>query len=116
MKKITIVWTIILIIIVGGLTIIGFKIKSEKIDNIMESSLVETSKKYLGLYTGEYPKMGNKTVLTNEKLKDFGYDAKLEKGCDGYVVIENSEMGFTYKAYIKCSDYTTKGYKDENQK
>lgn len=112
MKKITIVWTITLIIIVGGLTAIGFKIKSEKIDNIMETSLVEQTEKYLGLYTNLYPTLGNTTKITYEELLNQNYDANLEEGCTGYVIIENTNMGFQYKAYINCPDYTTEGYEE----
>ncbi len=113
MKKITIVWTITLLIIVGGLTIIGLKIKNDNKSNFMEDELVTQTEKYMGLYPNLYPTLGNKVKFTSEKLKEEGYDAKLEDDCVGYVEVENINTGFKYKAYIKCSDYTTKGYSEE---
>ena len=112
MKKITIVWTITLIIIIGGLTVIGFKIKENKIDNIMEKSLVEETEKYLGLYTNLYPTLGNFTKITYEELVDKEYTPVLDKGCTGYVIVKNTNMGFTYKGYIKCPEYVTEGYEE----
>jgi hypothetical protein len=110
MKKITIVWTITILIIVGGLTIIGFKYKEKNGSNIMEKSLVTQTQKYFGLYPGLYPSKGSQVKITNDELKEEGYDAELDDDCTGYVVIEYADMGYTYNAYIKCPDYTTKGY------
>ena len=112
MKKITIVWTITLIIIIGGLTAIGFKIKEDKIDNIMEKSLVEQTEKYLGLYTNLYPTLGNSTKITYNELLEKEYDPGLEEGCTGYVLVKNSNMGFTDKGFIKCPEYMTEGYEE----
>ena len=115
MKKITIVWTIILIMIITGLTIIGFKIKADNIDNIMEESIIKQTEKYFGLYPSLYPSKGNSKTMKVEELINNGYDPELEEGCTGYVTITNGDMGFKYDAYIKCPDYTTKGYDEESQ-
>ncbi len=114
MKKFTIIWTLTLILIVGGLTVIGLNIKKENIGNISEKSLIEQAKKYLGLYTSLYPTKGSTLKLEGEKLKDEGYDPKLEKDCIGYVIISNEDMGFQYKAYVSCPDYVTEGYSNNN--
>lgn len=114
MKKITIIWTITLILIVAGLTVLGFKIKKENIDNIMEDALVEQAEKYLGLYPGLFPTLGNNIKLTAEELKDNGYDAGLSnENCEGYIIVENTNSGFKYHPYVKCSDYMTEGYSEE---
>ncbi len=113
MKKITIVWTIVLIIIVAGLTVIGLKIKNDNATNFMEDALVEQAEKYLGLYPGLFPPRGESITLKSEKLASDGYDAKLEENCTGYVTVDNTNSGFKYKAYIKCPDYTTKGYEEK---
>ena len=113
MRKITIVWTITLIIIVSVLTFIGFKYKEKNIDSIMEEELIKQAEKYLGLYPSLYPSLGNSARFTSEKLADEGYDAKLEDGCSGYVVVETKNTGFDYKAYIKCPNYMTMGYSQE---
>lgn len=113
MKKITIVWTITLLIIVGGLTVIGLQIKKENIQNIMEESLVEQAEKYFGLYPGLFPTLNNSKKMSAEELKSNGYDANLEKDCDGYVVVTNKNNGYEYKGYVKCPDYMTEGYSNE---
>jgi len=114
MKKITIVWTITLILIVASLTVLGFKIKKDNIDNIMEDSLVTQAEKYLGLYPGLFPSLGNSIKITAEELKDKGYDAGFSKeNCEGYVIVENTNSGFKYNPYVKCPDYTTEGYSKE---
>lgn len=113
MRKITIVWTITLLIIVGGLTVIGLKIKNDNKSNFMEDELIKQTEKYMGLYPNLYPTLGNKVTLTSERLKEEGYNAKLEEDCTGYVVVENGNTGFKYNAFIKCPDYTTKGYSEE---
>lgn len=113
MRKITIVWTITLVLIVAGLTIIGFKFKEDNINEIMEEELIKQVEKYLGLYPSFYPAFNETKRFSYEMLKDEGYDAKLEEGCNGYVAVEGKNTGFQYKAYIKCPNYTTKGYSEE---
>lgn len=113
MKKITIVWTITLVIIVGGLTFIGFQIKKDNVNNFMEDALKEQAEKYFGLYPGLFPTLGNSKKITYEELKDNDHDPKLESGCTGYVIVENKNSGFDYKAYVSCPNYTTEGYSNE---
>lgn len=108
----TIVWTITLLIVVGGLTAFGLKLKSENVDNIMEKNLVNQAKKYMGLYPGLYPEKGKTFRINSDDLKQDGYDAELSKGCNGYVIVSNGNAGFGYKAYVNCPNYTTKGYED----
>lgn len=114
MKKMTIVWTLTLLVVVGSLTTFGFKLKKEKGSNIMEKSLVTQAEKYMGLYPGLFPTKGNSFTVGADELKQDGYDAKLDSGCDGYVVITNESSGFKYNAYVKCPDYMTDGYENEN--
>ncbi len=113
MKKITIIWTLTLIVIVGGLTFIGFKIKSENKDNVLESALITQTEKYLGLYVGKYPKLNENIKITYEELQEEGYDAELGVNCTGYVIIENNNGEYEYDAFVKCPNYTTDGYIDE---
>lgn len=113
MKKLTIVWTITLLAIMGGLTAYGFMFKKANLGNINEEALVNQAEKYLGTYPGLFPMKGQSTTITSEKLKDEGFDPKLENECVGYVIVESKDMGFTYNAYVKCDDYITEGYLDE---
>ena len=113
MKKIAIIWTIVIVTIVGGLTIFGLNFKKDKLGELSEEALVEQSKKYLGLYPALYPTKGEQIVLSDEKLKDEGYDPKLEGDCIGYIVVKSTDMGFKYEPYVKCPNYTTNGYSNE---
>lgn len=110
MRKITIAWTLLLVTIFAGLTLIGFRIKKETINTLMEDEVLKQTEKYLGLYTKEFPTLGNEKKITVEELIEKGYDPKLESGCDGYTIVKNTEMGYKYHSYIKCPDYTTNGY------
>lgn len=113
MKKITIVWTIVLVIVVAGLTCIGLKVKEDNKSNIMEESLEKQAQKYFGLYPSLFPVRGEEKRMSADELKTKGYDAKLDEGCTGYVRVTNENSGYKYYGYIKCSDYTTKGYEEE---
>lgn len=110
MKKIIIVWTLLLIIIVSGLTFIGFKIKNKETNNIMEETLTKICEKYLNLYVNRYPKLGEQVKITSEELIEAGYNPNLDSGCVGYVIVKNNNMGFKFTSYVKCPEYTTKGY------
>ncbi len=113
MKKIAIIWSISIVIIVGGLTIYGLFYKKNNIGNLSEEALVKQAEKYLGTYPAKFPLKGDLIKLTNEFLKDEGYNAELETDCSGYVVVKNEDMGYKYNAYVKCPDYVTKGYSQE---
>lgn len=115
MKKMTIIWTITLVIVVSCLTAFGFKLKAEKGDSIMEKSLVTQAEKYMGLYVNLFPERGKTFKITNAELKQDGYDAGLDKDCDGYVIISNKNMGYEYEAFVKCPSYKTEGYDGDNQ-
>ena len=112
MRKITIAWTIILITIVAGLTILGFRIKDDHVSNIMEESLTKSCEKYLNLYVSKYPKLGSSTKITSEELINAGYNPNLNDNCIGYVIVKNTNMGFKFNSYVKCPDYTTEGYEN----
>lgn len=113
MKKKIIIWTALMFVIVGCLTIYGFAIKKNSIGELSEEAMVEQVKKYLGLYQNLYPVKGGEVKFSSDRLVSEGYDPKLESECTGYVVVKNGNMGFEYKAYIKCPDYETKGYSKE---
>lgn len=110
MKKIIIVWTIILIIIISGLTFFGLKIKKNVINELMEKELVTQSKNYLEHNTNLYPSLNNYIKIQVGELIEKGYNPKLEKGCTGYIIVKNETSGYEYSSYLKCPDYTTKGY------
>ena len=114
MKRITILWTIAIFIIVGGLTLLGLYIKDNNIDNVLETTFETQVKSYLGMYPGLYPTTGNTSVVYSQELIDAGYDTGLDKDCKGYVVITSESIVYKYETFISCPNYTTEGYKAED--
>ena len=112
MKKVLIVWIIIAVLLVGGLTIIGFKIKKQnKPYKDLEEKLQIAAEGYIGYYPNLLT--SNEIRITNDELIDHDYSKKLNVNgqlCQGYVIV-NKNMGMIeYDPYIKCKNYTTKGY------
>ena len=112
MKKLTIVWTIFLIVIVASLTIFGLCMKNAEKSNIMEESLTKKSEQYLNLFVSKYPRLGNQIKITSEELIEAGYNPDLNADCTGYVIVKNTNMGFKFYPYVKCLDYKTDGYEE----
>lgn len=110
MKKITIIWTLVLTIIVVCLTGVGYYLKKNNVDNILETTFENQVKNYLGMYPGAYPLDGNKVKITSDQLLEANYETGLDKECNGYVIVEAASVGYTYKTYISCPDYITDGY------
>lgn len=113
MKKILITWICVAIVLVAGLTILGFTItKKNKPYKNLEKKLTEAAEYYAGVYPDILS--SNNIKITNEELIDHKYSETLtvnNEKCDGYVVVEKNMGAFNYKAYIKCDNYETKGYK-----
>lgn len=109
-KILFVIWAIIVLIIIGLLTTLGFilKFKNEKYHDL-EEQLVESANLYahneLLLEEKEF------VVSTDELIeKKYLESSKVSDDvCSGYVIITNDGK-FHYDAYIKCSKYTTKGF------
>lgn len=115
MKKNMAIWLILIVILVGGLTVIGFKIKNENKEyKTLEKKMTDVSKSYYG----EKPALlKNNGIITIEELSE--YDNTLipkvnEEECKGYVKTTSSMGIYEYKAYIKCDNYKTNGYTDQS--
>lgn len=111
MKKIIIVWTIILVCIVSGLTYFGLRVKENTIYELMEKEIVKQAKKYINTIEIK-PELNQLKIVEVDELKSSGFDPKLESDCIGYVIITNTNDGYKYDPYIKCEKYTTKDYTD----
>src|SRR5574344_2017336 len=112
LKKISIIWGIVLLVAFGLLTYFGLKWKA-KYDGYfdLEKKLVSVTKNY---YESEhtYPTANNSVKITYEELKSNNLIDELtynDDKCDGYVLVKNNGV-IEYNAYIKCNNYTTKGY------
>lgn len=116
MKKLSIVWGIILVLIFGMLTTFGIlytkKVKPYK---DMERKLVDQTKKYVEIEFS-YPQNGEEIKVTLEQLQGKTLIDELkhdDKVCKGYATIKKNGIAYEYKGYVKCNDYTTKGYQED---
>ena len=116
MKKLSVVWGILLILIFGMLTTFGVlytkKIRPYK---DMENMLADLTKKYVEIEFS-YPQNGEELIITLEQLKEKSLLEELKHNdevCDGYATIKKSKGVYEYKGYVKCSDYKTKGYQED---
>ncbi len=102
MRKISYIWGCVMFLLVIGVTVIGFIYKNKtKEFKDFEKLIIEKSSTYL--------KLNNIDKITIEELKDNHIIDDLTvkgKECSGYV-ISNKD---TYKSYIDCGSYKTKGY------
>lgn len=112
MKKISIIWGTILVLIVIGLTAIGFLYKNKSGDyKKMEDRLVEVAKKYVD-QKFLYPDLNKSVKVTYQEMKRENFISDLKKEeeeCDGYVIVSNDGV-HKYKGYVTCDKYTTKDY------
>lgn len=112
MKIMYITWGLLVVALIGALTCIGFiyqkKLKPYK---DLENNLISVTEKYIELKF-LYPEEGEKLKITTKELvdanllKDFSY--KNEK-CEGYTLVTFNGV-YNYDSYIKCDNYTTRGY------
>lgn len=111
-KILFIIWTIIVVILIGLLTTLGFMLKSQnKHYGEIEAKLLERAKKYVDekfLYPedNETFKVTSKELIDAKTLDHLKYK---DDACVGYVLVSKDGI-YHYHAYIKCKNYTTKGY------
>lgn len=112
MRKLTIVWGLVILIIFAGLTTFAllWKDKNRKYKDLEK----ELAGKVQGYYETKYEYPKGMEVITITK-QDLINDQVIENlkidndECDGYVDVSNNTV-IEYTAYIKCPNYTTKGY------
>ena len=114
MHTIGIVWGIVFIIVLAGLTIIGFVYKSRVIPyKELEQKLKDTAVQYVEKKVGY---SGSDMKVTVEELVKEGFieELKVNDGsCEGYIVLKKVQEHYEQNSYIKCEKYKTKGY-DKN--
>lgn len=113
MKKITIAMTVSAIFLVCILTTYGF-LFSEKISGYttLEADLEEAAQMYLDtekikLSSGQTMRLKASTLLELDLIENLNVE---KDQCNGYVIANKKISNYTYKGYIKCNKYTTKGY------
>ena len=113
MKKILVVWIIIAVILIAGLTILGFHIKKQNEPyKKLEKELEKQAISLIGEKPSYFPNGGK---LTLEDFRNNNYEVSLKVDndvcTDGYVIVSKNMGILDYKGYVKCNNYTTHGYK-----
>ncbi len=115
MKRLSIIWGIIMVLIFAGLTAFGFfYTKQNKEYKKWEEKLSEAAKKYVEidyLYDKAEQKEGVKISLEDLKKEKLIEDIKIKGNtCDAYAKVTYNGAVYNYKGYVKCDKYQTKGY------
>ena len=115
MKLLSFLWGLVLFAIFGLLTTFGILYNNKnKIYKDMEKTLVKATKKYVDS-SFIYPKKDEKLRVDYMTLKENGLIKELAVGknsCDGYVLVQNNDVVYKYKGFVKCRDYVTNNYED----
>ena len=117
MKKITITWIVVAFILAIALLLFGIKITQKKSPyKALENDIIEAMKIYYGQDENltKLPKPKNISKITISDLEAYGIDLNTtidNDSCDGFGIVYGENFGYTYKAYIKCKNYTTTNYK-----
>ena len=110
-KILFVIWAIIVLIIIGLLTTLGFILENryEKYHDL-EEKLIQVANEYA--YDHLFLEEGEQKYVDAQELVLFNYLDSLEVEddvCTGYVVIDRENV-YLIEAYISCDDYTTDGY------
>lgn len=113
MKKISIIWGIIIFIMFASLITLSLMYK-QKIKKYDELSLtLETNARKYITNKSLYPLQGGYIKVILDQLDDEGIKTELKIGkeyCDGYVIVKYDGEVISYKPYLKCLKYTSKNY------
>ena len=111
-NKLFTAWGILVVLVVTGLTILGFMLKKNlnHYDDL-EKKLLDSGIKYIDikfLYPegNDIVKITSKELIDNNYLDNLNYE---DDTCVGYVTVKLKKV-YQYKSYIKCKNYITKGY------
>ena len=114
MQSMTIIWGLMIFMIVGTLTFIGITYnKKLKMYNDFEKKLGSACEKYV-TDNDLYPEENNKLKVDIKTLKEEKYidELKVNKNkCKGYIIVEKTNLEYTYNVYIDCGKYKTEGFK-----
>ena len=107
-----------MILLVFSLGVVGVKISKKKAPYIaLENDIVEAMKRYYGQDENltKLPKKNKTTKITIGELESYGLNINNivnKDECIGYGIVTGRDVAFSYKAFIKCNDYKTKGYSE----
>lgn len=113
-KILFVIWAILVVIIIGLLTTMGFILNSkyEKYHEF-EQKMIESATLYAQdhAFFEEDPEF----VVTSDQLIELNYLDELSTDddvCEGYVIIHNDAV-YEYEPFIRCNEYTTKNYQEQ---
>ena len=113
-KKLSYVWAIIMILIFSFLTYFAMKWKGKYQGYFdLEEKLVSVTQSYFES-NHAYPEGSDVVIIKLYELKENNVIDELSynnDSCNGYVEVKNKGV-MEYKGYIKCENYTTKGYQE----
>ena len=112
MKKLSVIWGVIVISLFALLTTFGMMYKNKtKGYKELENKLAEAEKKYADAHFA-YPETGIVKTDAHTLIKEGYLDhLKLnDSECTGYATVGHDSVAFEFKGYVKCENYTTKGY------
>lgn len=114
LRRISIIWGAILVIIFSVLTFFGIRWKNKTSPYFaLEDKLVKETKSYFESKYN-YPNSNETIKITLDELKEnqiIDEFKVLDDECNGYVNVTYNKV-IDFKGFIKCNEYTTKGYKD----
>jgi len=111
MKKMTVIWILLILILTLVLTIIGLNvIKRNKPYKALEADIVEAMKIYYGQDSNlkKLPHQNKEVKITIAELRDFGLEINTNlknDTCIGYGIVKGKNVSHSYQAFIKCNNY-----------
>ena len=112
MKKISVIWGMVMILIFGLLTFVALNWKKsdreyKKLEELLVSKVTSYYESKYSYPTGmEVVTISLSELKENNILDELKYNDDV---CDGYVKVSFDGV-INYKGYIKCNNYVTKGY------
>jgi len=111
MQRVLIVWIFVTVLLVGGLTFIGwYNIQQNGMFFKLENKLETAARTYFGMYPDRHPANSltiNSNTLIEEDMLDFENE---DLECIGYVIVTSQLIGYRYEAFIRCMKYSTNNF------
>lgn len=109
MKKISIVWGIIILCIFTLMTILGFKFKKIENYKALEMNMKNYARKYVNdikdfKYTEPF-KINLEDLKKEYQEENFNIK---DEECEGYVKVSKYFLGLKYTPYLECTNYKSK--------
>ena len=115
MKRIFIGMIIIAVMLVGGLTFIGYHLSERNGEYYeLETTLKEEASRYFGQFPGRLPTRSS--IVTAAELIEEGFLEDFNMECTGYVEVKKSGMFYNYTPFLNCPNYSTRKYNPDNDK